>query len=142
MHKKFGKIISILYRKSQVYLGTALKKYDLTAAELPFFTWLQKQDGVNQEELSELLNIDKAATARSIKSLEGKGYIKRVTDGRDRRQNRVFLTEKAAECRDAVFKELYGWNVILTKGIDDDTLETTFSALEIMEKNVREELKP
>jgi hypothetical protein len=36
MDRKFGKIISFLYRRGQAYLGTALKKYNLTAAEQPF----------------------------------------------------------------------------------------------------------
>lgn len=36
-------------------------------------------EGINQEELSALVFLDKSLTARAIKSLEEKGFIRRKT---------------------------------------------------------------
>ncbi|GHU36745.1 hypothetical protein FACS1894172_19800 [Spirochaetia bacterium] len=136
MDRKFGKIISFLYRKSQVYLGTALKKYDLTAAEQPFLSVLQAFPGATQEEISSQLQIDKAATARTVASLEDKGYIERFQDEQDKRQNRVFLTAKAKRYWSGIEKELYAWNALLTKNIDTPILDTAYTVLLQMEKNI------
>jgi DNA-binding MarR family transcriptional regulator len=136
MDKKFGKIISFLYRKSQIYLGTALKKHDLTAAEQPFLSALQTFDGATQEELSSRIQIDKAATARAVASLERKGYVKRFRDEQDKRQNRVFLTPRAKRSWGKVEKELFAWNELLTGNIDASALDTTYAALLQMQKNI------
>jgi DNA-binding MarR family transcriptional regulator len=136
MDRKLGKIISFLYRRSQVYLGTALKEYELTAAEQPFLSVLQTCDGATQEELSSQLEIDKAATARTVASLEQKGYIERFHDEQDKRQNHVFLTAKAKRSWSGIQKELYAWNKILTKNIDDLALDTAYAVLLQMEKNI------
>jgi DNA-binding MarR family transcriptional regulator len=136
MDRKFGKIIAFLYRKSQTYLGAALKKYDLTAAEQPFLSVLQTFDGATQEELSAQIQIDKAATARTVASLEHKGYIERFQDEQDKRQNRVFLTAKAKRSWRKIEKELYTWNALLTKDIDDTTLDTVYAALLQMKENI------
>jgi DNA-binding MarR family transcriptional regulator len=97
---------------------------------------LQICDGATQEELSSQLQINKAATARAVASLEQKGYIERLQDEQDKRQNHVFLTVKMKRTWGGVQKELRGWNDLLTKNIDDHTLDTTYAALQQMQKNI------
>lgn len=94
MKRPMGRMITLLGRKSQRCIGEALRKHGLTAAEEPFFMSLQHHDGATQEELTALVCVDKAATARAVKSLEDKGILFRTQDEHDRRQNRVCLTEK------------------------------------------------
>ena len=50
--------------------------------------------GQTQRELAQQLNISPAAVTASLKSLEGKGYIRREPEPGDARCNRVQLTEK------------------------------------------------
>ena len=135
MEKSMIRIITVLFRKSQSYLSVLLKKYNLTAAEQPFFATLQKYEGITQDELSTLISVDKSATARTVKSLEEKGYVTRVQDEQDRRQNRVFPTEAARECWPDVQHELLCFNKLLTQNIDDGSVDTVYNALLQMEKN-------
>ncbi|MGL5435489.1 MAG: MarR family winged helix-turn-helix transcriptional regulator [Lachnospiraceae bacterium] len=135
MKESMIRIITVLFRKSQSYLSVLLSKYNLTAAEQPFFAVLQKCDGVTQDELSALISVDKSATARTVKSLEEKGYVTRVQDEQDKRQNRVFLTEAARECWPDVQRELIRFNEFLTQNIDANNLEIVYTALKQMEKN-------
>jgi DNA-binding MarR family transcriptional regulator len=113
----------------------ALSKHNLTTAELPFFAALQKYDGATQEELSVLVSVDKSATARTVKLLEEKGFARRVQDETDRRQIRVFLTDKARENWPNVEQELISFNELLTRNIAADSLETVYGALLQMEEN-------
>lgn len=136
MERSIGRMITLLARKTQGYFSTALNKYDLTAAEQPFFMALRRFEGLTQEELTAIVCVDKAATARAVKSLEKKGYLIRRQDQRDRRQNRIYPTELAKEIGGAVGQELLNFNAMLTQGIPQKDLDTVYSALLKMEENL------
>jgi len=136
MTKSVGRLISILYRKSQVYMNIALKPYDITAAEQPFLFILYKNSYATQEELSSYLNIDKAATARVIKSLLEKGLVTKQKNDNDKRFNQIFLTEKGNSSREHVLKQLRRWSDILTENLSEESKEATYAALERMVENV------
>lgn len=46
MKRSIARMISLLARKSQCYIGSALSSYNLTAAEQPFFMALQHYEGM------------------------------------------------------------------------------------------------
>lgn len=138
MERHVARMITLLARKSQSYIGNTLSQYNLSAAEQPFFMALQFQQGQTQEELTALVSVDKAATARAVKSLEEKGYVIRVQDSRDRRQNRIYPTEAANQIADAVRRELFLFNELLTRGIDGQTVELVYEALMKMEENFKD----
>lgn len=128
-------MITLLARKSQGYIGDALKKYGLTAAEQPFFMALQRYEGVTQEELTAIVCVDKAATARAVQSLENKGFLIRVQDEHDRRRNRIYPTGEVKRLAGAVNRELLHFNDLLTRGIDPQSLELVSAALLKMVEN-------
>ncbi len=58
MNRSTLRMITLLARKSQMYMGVTLKnKYNITAAEQPFFMALQRCEGVTQEELTAMVRI-------------------------------------------------------------------------------------
>lgn len=137
MDRTIGRMIMLLARKCQGYLGDALRSYDLTAAEEPFFMVLQNYKGITQEELSALIGVDRAATARAMRSLEEKGFLFRVQDPNDRRQNRVYPTEKAQQMWETVRQELLHFNTLMTQGLDSQTVELVYAALQQIEENFK-----
>ncbi len=136
MTKSVGRLVSVLYRRNQVYLDAALKEYNLTASELAFIISLYKKDGISQEELSTRLAIDKAATANALRSLENKGYVSRTRNPRDRRANIIIITEYARRMEKGVRKQLRNWTNFLTEGIEKESVQTMFEVLEKMAKKV------
>ncbi|MFW5629125.1 MAG: MarR family winged helix-turn-helix transcriptional regulator [Candidatus Cloacimonadaceae bacterium] len=136
MTKSVGRLVSVLYRRNQVYLDAALKEYNLTASELAFIISLYKKDGISQEELSTRLAIDKAATANALRSLENKGYVSRTRNPRDRRANIIIITEYARRMEEGVRKQLRNWTNFLTEDIEEESVKTMFEVLEKMVKKV------
>ncbi len=132
MQNNIGRLLSILHRQSQIYLSTALKKYDLSSGEYPFLLFLYKKDGVTQDELSSYLYIDKAATTRAIQSLEAKNYVIKCKDDIDKRCNHIYLTEKAIKLNEQIKNEIRNWNEFLTENLDADTVQNLYSTLEEM----------
>lgn len=138
MEKSIGRLVSILYRKNQVYLNMVLKTFNITASEIPFLMYLFKIDGISQEELSSFLMIDKASTARSIQALLEKGYIIKEKDIVDKRANKIFLTKYALDNKLEIQKLLQEWTEFLTEGLDENSVDIMFDILENMVKKVDE----
>lgn len=135
MEYSITRMITLLARKSQGCMGEILVKYQLTVAEQPFFMALQNNEGITQERLTLMVGVDKAATARAVKSLEQKGFLTRRVDERDRRNNLLYATEKAKELYPAVKKDLLALNGLITAGIDEEEQKKIYRYLQIMEQN-------
>ncbi len=131
-----GRYIAVLYRKAQVYWTQELAVYGLSSGEYPLIFCLCRKDGVVQEELAELLNIDKSAIARMVQSLEKKGMIRREKDERDHRCNRIFLTEKGHQCDEPIQKLRGIWNDRLMEGMSEEERGEFLRLLEMAAKNI------
>ncbi len=136
MERSVGRLVSILYRKNQVYLNTVLKPLDLTASELPVLIYLYCYNGVPQEEISSFMLIDKAAIARMVQSLLKKGFLRKDKSQADRRANKVFLTELAMQHEIQIKTLLQQWSNFLTEGLDEQSVNTMFTVLENMVEKV------
>ena len=132
-----GRVLTHLARKCQIASANALQPYNLTAAEEPFFMHILKNEGYTQEELTAHVGVDKAATARAVRSLEEKGYITRIQNPQDKRQNRVYPTEKAKEIGPKVRKELYKINLALTESLTKEEDDMVYALLERIEENFK-----
>ena len=130
-----GRVLSRLARKSQLAVGSALQKYNLTAAEEPFLMAVLNNEGFSQEERTAFVGVDKAVTARAVRSLEEKGYLIRQQDPRDKRQNRVYPTDKAREIGPLVRRELYRINLTLTEGFTQEENDQVYALLARIDEN-------
>lgn len=137
MDESITKHVIYTARLSQLSIGSRLERYGITAAEEPFFMAIQIHSGANQEELTALVGVDKAATTRAIGSLERKGYLVREQDERDRRQKRIYATDKALYIGDEVHSELLRLNAEILKGISMEEQTILCRALFKMEENLR-----
>lgn len=130
-----GKWISIIYRYAQNYFSRELEPYNMGGGQFIFLLALYKEDGIHQECLSKLLNIDKGTTARAIKKLEEEGYVLRREDPMDRRAYKVFITNKAQAIKPEFYKILASWTDILSKDFTVEEKELAISLLQRMAEN-------
>lgn len=136
MINSLGRLISILYRKGNIYKNMILDDFNITASEQPFLSSLFNEDGVSQEYLSSKLLLDKASTTRSLQSLIDKGYIKKKRDDNDKRINRIFLTEKSKSIEKEIKARLENWNDILTSDLNESEKEMAYLILNKMVNNL------
>ena len=136
MEGSITKQIIFIARRIQLCIGERLSKFQITAAEEPFFMAIQHNKGATQEDLTSFVGVDKAATTRAIRSLEGKGYLVRKQDETDRRQNRVYPTDAVLQIGDALHNELLCLNGELVKGLTEEQLQVLSEALAVIEKNL------
>lgn len=93
-HKSLGRLIASISRQAQVFIRKRASELGLGKGQFFLLKILATKEDLNQNELTGTLMIDKATTARAIKSLESKGLAIRVVDPEDRRSNRLSLTPK------------------------------------------------
>ena len=125
-----GKLISFLYRKSQIFWSQILKEHNITSAEYPVIIVLNKKDGITQEEISSELGLDKSAITRVVKSLLEKGFIERQKNQEDLRCNKIYLTEKGHSCWKYIKEGMEKWNSIMSKDIETKEVEEVVSEIE------------
>ncbi|HEY3360577.1 MAG TPA: MarR family transcriptional regulator [Methanosarcina sp.] len=136
-HEEFiGKFISFLYRYEQIFIGKKIEPYGIGSGQFPFLMRLYLEDGINQESLSDYLNIDKGTTARAIQKLVDEGYVFRQKDEKDRRSYRIFLTDKGKKLELEMKKIASEWEEILFSSFDDSQKREIMNLLRIMFENV------
>jgi DNA-binding MarR family transcriptional regulator len=129
MEYTLARLLAILHRRNVAYLNRTLKPYQITSGEVGILVTLYQGENRSQEELSTLLCIDKAAIARALSSLEQKGYVERLADERDKRCNRIVLTERARELKSTILPLIQGWSHHLALQMGDDAYTQLFDHL-------------
>lgn len=118
-----------LYRCAQAYFDKELKKFNLSMATYPYVLSLSKNEGINQNEISRKLYVDKSMSAKSIKKLINLGYVHKKEDKEDARAYKLYLTDKAKSIIPEILEIRDRWIDILSQGSGDGSIETSIDFL-------------
>lgn len=91
------KYISILYRKSHIWLNEGCEQYALTAAQAVVILIVCDFEVLTQDGITKRLGLDKSVIAKTVTKLEEIGFIVRSTNAKDKRTYDIRPTEKAWE---------------------------------------------
>jgi DNA-binding MarR family transcriptional regulator len=105
-HFKKGELYSFITGKASTAIARRLqKKFNQAGINLTIEQWsvlyqLWKEDGKSQQELCNATFRDKPSITRLIDNLEKLNLVKRVSDEKDRRINKVFLSKQALKLQE------------------------------------------
>lgn len=119
-----GKYLSIINRKGNVFITKEISKFGIGSGQVMFLMELYKKDGISQEELSEVLNIDKATTCRAIKKLEESEFLTRVKDKNDKRAYKLYLTQKSKDMEESIRDVLRICEDHISKNLSEEEVKT------------------
>lgn len=91
------KSISILYRKSHIWLNNGCAQFDLTAAQAVVILIVCDFQALTQDEITKRLSLDKSVIAKTVTKLEEREFLVRTTNAKDKRTYDIRLTQKACE---------------------------------------------
>lgn len=103
--------------------------HGMTRAQWGILIWLDRQPGISQKELAELLEVEPITVARLIDRLEARGMVERRPDPRDRRIWRLHLRPEAHDVLHEISDQRAEITRMLTAGIDTPALHTMTEAL-------------
>ena len=131
-----GRYISQIHRKSNSFITKEVSNFGIGSGQIMFLMQLYKKDGISQEELSENLSIDKGTTCRAIKKLEEEEFLIKVKDEKDKRSNKIYLSDKAKNIREDIFNILDDWNKQITRSLAKEEVKMLEDLLEKVSKNI------
>ena len=106
LHDNIGFLIGLTARSMKAHFNKKLREEgeDLTIDQLRVVKVLFHHDGLSQQELADMLVLEKPGITKQIDLLEHKGYVERRVDPQDRRHKRVYCTPQAHRLHDRVMK--------------------------------------
>jgi len=115
-----GKWISIIYRYGHAFFDKKLAHASVGSGHITFIHMLFKNDGLSQNELSELIGMDKTTTARAIKKLVDLDYVSKAHDVNDKRIYRLHLTPKGKALIPEIKQSMAEWMSVISQDLSEE----------------------
>lgn len=100
LDRSFGFLVHDIARLQRKLFDRRARTLGLTKALWSVLAHLARREGVSQNQLAEILEVEPITLARHLDRLEAQGWVERRPDKADRRINRLFLTEKVVPILD------------------------------------------
>lgn len=112
------------------------KEFGMTRGQHSFCSRIYENPGINQDELSYLLKMDKTTTSKAIKKLIEKNFVKRVRSKSNHRAWELYTTEKFSRIRDEINEVVYYSINNTFKGVTQEEINQLDRILEKMQDNI------
>jgi len=139
-----AEVMSLLHDVARLHRVAADKRaraHDMTRAQWVMLLRLERQPGLSQKELSELLEVEPITVARLIDRLEQRGMVERRPDPKDRRIWRLHLRPEAMPLVREIDGERNELARLVTHDVDDETLTVMQTALSRMRETLCAEVR-
>lgn len=132
-------IRSAWHRLSRMYNQKA-SEHQITMS-IGFILLHVDKHGTPSTQLGPRMGMEPTSLSRTLKTMEERNLIKRVSESNDKRKVLIFLTNEGVSMRKEVKNFLYDFNEKINKHIDSNMLETFFKVIQQIEDVVELELK-
>ena len=135
---KLIQLIAGIHIKTRQFTEKRIKSINMTYPQLGALMALVRKDDITQKELAHLLETDTTTAMVLCDSLEKKGWLKRKRDKKDRRINRLVLTDAGRNIYGQAMAMIKsGYQYILNR-ISTDELNMVLPFLENLYQNLKE----
>jgi DNA-binding MarR family transcriptional regulator len=118
------------------------RAHGMTRAQWAILIWLERQPGISQKELAELLEVEPITVARLVDRLEGRAMVERRPDPRDRRIWRLHLLLPAHLVLREISQQRSEMAAMVTHGVDEDSQTIMIEALARMKATLTRDSHP
>jgi MarR family transcriptional regulator, transcriptional regulator for hemolysin len=108
----------------------------MTRAQWVILIWLQRQPGLSQKELAEIVEVEPITVARLIDRLQARGMVERRPDAKDRRIWRLHLLPPAAPVLAEMEEERADILRLLTEDVAGATQQAMIEGLQRMKASL------
>ena len=137
--RKINREIMTISRCISYIRNIQFKKYNIGRGQHAFLTRIYENPGINQEELSYMLKIDKTTVAKSLKRLEENDFINKVKSEEDNRQWLLYPTDKLLSIYGTLENMITVTCVDALDGINEEECNTLLTLLNKVKNNVNED---
>jgi MarR family transcriptional regulator, transcriptional regulator for hemolysin len=119
------------------YIDQRAKGRGTTRAQWIVLFRLRQQEGLSQVDLAEVLELRPISLVRLLDRLVDQGLLERHPDPRDRRANRLFLTEAGRRLVDDLDSLRDSIAADVLQGMPASTIETSLEALRDIKRHIK-----
>ncbi len=131
------KYISRTSRCAILYREGKLEQEGLNGYQHTYILRICQNPGIFQEQLAQMIYINKSNVTRQLVLLEQNGFITRSPSEKDKRVMQVFPTQKAFDVYPKVLNLLLEWNDYLSEGFTEEQRHQLYSMMEhVMNKAI------
>jgi MarR family transcriptional regulator for hemolysin len=135
--REFAFTLNDVARLLRTYADHRAAAFGITRAQWAVMARLDRQEGLKQSELAEMLDLQPITLTRLLDRLGDSGLIERRPDPHDRRANRLFLTPAARPLLERLGGLAEELMATALAGIDRPTVKLMLANLSIAKENLR-----
>lgn len=117
--QSLGYALHYATRMSMALLQERIKQHKVAVGQFPILVHLWEEQGLTQKKLRDLIRVEQPTLANTLKRMERDGLIKKIPDEDDKRQWRIYLTQRALDLKDALQENSHDVNKIIVKRLDE-----------------------
>ncbi|MFD1032530.1 MarR family winged helix-turn-helix transcriptional regulator [Metaplanococcus flavidus] len=131
--------IGMIARALDSISNIEFKELDLTKGQYLYLVRICENPGIIQEQLLELIKVDRSTATRALQKLEINDFIEKKNDPGNKKIKRLFPTEKGKEAFPFIIRENEFSNRVALEGFTDQEAELAARLLQRIRKNVEKD---
>ncbi|EOH97541.1 MarR family winged helix-turn-helix transcriptional regulator [Enterococcus pallens] len=128
--------IGMIARALDSISNIEFKELDLNRGQYLYLVRIYENPGIIQEQLAELIMVDRTTISRAINRLQEKGFIYRQEDPINKKIKRLYVTEKGQELYPYIMRENEYSTQTALAGLTAADIQQLQEALSIVRGNV------
>lgn len=134
----FGFLLIRVVRAHRSLIREEMHKLGLHRGQPMVLFALNKEDGLSNSELAEILEITPATLTNKIKRMEKSDFVIRKRDPNDDRVSRIYLTDKGRSLMDELNQAMREMEAILLAGFNEAEIDHLKKDLKQVIDNIEE----
>ncbi|WP_334351779.1 MarR family winged helix-turn-helix transcriptional regulator [Companilactobacillus sp. HBUAS56257] len=128
--------IGVIARSLDSISNIEFKELDLTKGQYLYLVRIYENPGIIQERLANMIKVDKTTAARAIRKLEKNGFIERRQSSDNKKEKKLFVTEKGKTTYPIIHRENLYSNQVALDGLTTNEQREIFVLLKKVEENI------
>ncbi|MBY9082069.1 MarR family transcriptional regulator [Paenibacillus sp. HN-1] len=137
--KEILREIGMIARALDSISNIEFKEYDLTKGQYLYLSRIVENPGIIQEKLAEMIKVDRTTAARAVQKLEINGFIEKLEDQGNKKNKKLFPTEKGNTVYPFIKRENDYSNSVALSGFSESEVESIFNLLQRVRANVEKD---
>jgi len=138
--ESLGYTLHYTNRMAMAILQERIKQYNVAVGQFPILVNLWEEQGITQKALCDLIRVEQPTLANTLKRMERDGLIKRIPDKDDKRQWRIYLTDRALDLKDVLQEESRSVNKIIVGQLNETEQKEFIRLIGIITSTLENEL--
>lgn len=137
--KEILREIGMIARALDSISNIEFKEFDLTKGQYLYIVRIFENPGIIQEQLIDLIKVDRSTATRALQKLEASGFIEKKSDLTNKKIKRLFPTEKGKSVYPFIKSENEYSDQMALEGFSQKETDAAFQLLQRIRKNVEKD---